>query len=1118
MNDVLHIRTLGGLSIERGGQLIQGFASRKVEALLVYLAYTGRTYPREVLAELLWEERTQAQSLSNLRVVLSSLRQHVGPYITITRQAVGMSENYWLDAAELNDQLTDVNRQLTQDGFPSPNVLRQLEQALRLYQGDFLAGFYIDSRGFDEWLMPERERWRFRVMEALDVLVGGLQDQHDYGAAIPYAMQLLQLDTLREETHRRLMVLYACAGQRAAALAQYETCCRLLETELDLAPSSETTALYEQIRSGEIGAAENGGGALLHHRFKLGGQLGYGDMSEVFRGTDLHTHQLVAIKVLKSENVSPDLHIIDRFNREVEALRQIDHPNIVKIVTSFVEQERHYLVMEYLGGGSLADLLDQQRVLALERVLNLALDLADGLAHAHRLNIVHRDLKPANVLLTEEGTPRLTDFGMAYLIGQPRLSQSYTLLGTLPYLSPEMINNEEIDGRADIWSFGVMLFEMLAGQRPFDEDTTSATLAAILNKPVPDLEALQPDAPVGLVDLIYRMLEKDRHARISSIRRVGAELETIIQNMSTEQRSSSSSFSLHIPLKHNLYAQLTPFVGREHELAELNKLLTDPNVRLITIHGAGGIGKTRLALECAAQQIEHFANGVHFVPLAMLNTVDSMVSAIANAIRFTFSPIGDNKQQLLTYLRGKNVQHMLLVLDNFEHMMDGALLISEILSIAPRIKILATSRERLNLSGEVVFKLGGMEIPQWEPLEEALKYDAIQLFIQHARRIQPGFELTETDLPLVQHICRRVLGIPLAIVLAAAWVEVLALQEIADEIEQNLDFLETDIRDIPERHRSIRAVFESAWDRLSDTERSVFMKLSIFRGGVKRQIAQYVTGATLGTLTALVNKSLLRRDPDTGRYEAHELLRQYAEEKLEATGQAESARDIHSHYYMSLLCQRESDFRTRSQFDAVKEIETDFENVRAAWSWRVYKNDWEMISLALEGMYLYCLMRGVFEPGEELLRQALIRCASAPSRELLWARILMRRELLLDPHADAQIQIERGLAVARRYDVPHETAFGLHALGYALSSIGDYGGAVDAFEESLKVYRTLNQPFYVGRLLSDIGLFCGVLGQRERSIASFEEALRIHHEIGDDAGVTQVVIRNGINITYGKLL
>ena len=340
--------------------------------------------------------------------------------------------------------------------------------------------------------------------------------------------------------------------------------------------------------------------------------LGRGGMGDVYRGIDTQTGQTVAIKMLKPDIVANNPDIVARFVREGEALRQLKHPNIVEMVAAVEEQGQHYLIIEYVAGGSLQDLLEQQGRLPVERVLEISLDLADALTRAHRLDIIHRDLKPANVLLlAEDGTPRLTDFDIAQVADRPRLPQTGMLMGTIDYLSPEACQGETLDGRADLWAFGVMLYEMLTGAKPFTGDTIIAALNAILTQAVPDLAQLCPGAPDALVDLIYRMLEKDRQQRIPSVRLVGAELEAILTVGAGLPRPSprptptapppAARFATPTPAtgapKHNLPVQPTPFVGREAELTELARLLADPDVRLLTILGAGGMGKTRLALE-----------------------------------------------------------------------------------------------------------------------------------------------------------------------------------------------------------------------------------------------------------------------------------------------------------------------------------------------------------------------------------------------------------------------------------------------------------------------------------------------------------------------------------------
>jgi serine/threonine protein kinase len=272
---------------------------------------------------------------------------------------------------------------------------------------------------------------------------------------------------------------------------------------------------------------------MISNRYQLGDELGAGGMGIVYQGTDTQTGDLVAVKLLKSEVVANSPDMIERFRREGEALRQLNHPNIVKMLAMVEEHDQHYLIMEFVSGGDLYDMLKQDRRLTIDRLLSIAIQLADALTRAHFLQIVHRDLKPANVLIAADDTPRLTDFGVVHMATKKRVTETGKVIGTLDYLSPESLNGEVVDNRADIWAFGVMLFEMLTGKKPFAGDNVSQIVVNILTAPMPDLEVLCPEAPVALIDLIYRMLEKDRNARIRSVRLVGAELEAIMHS-STE--------------------------------------------------------------------------------------------------------------------------------------------------------------------------------------------------------------------------------------------------------------------------------------------------------------------------------------------------------------------------------------------------------------------------------------------------------------------------------------------------------------------------------------------------------------------------------------------------------
>ncbi len=284
---------------------------------------------------------------------------------------------------------------------------------------------------------------------------------------------------------------------------------------------------------------------LIGSRYQRTELLGQGGMATVYKGLDTITGKPVALKLLKSEFVALEPEIVGRFEREGEALRVLNHPNIVKVLASIVEGDDHYVIMEYVGGGDLARLLENYRkretLMPVDRILEIGLDLSDALARAHRLQIIHRDIKPANVLLAEDGTPRLTDFGVAHIGGSTRMTETGSVLGTLAYLSPEACAGQDLDIRADIWSFGVMLYEMLALQRPFDENNSAALLHAILNKTPVSLPELRPDIPPGLAVLVESMLVKDRHQRVGSARLVGAQLEALISGSDPVEITPTSS-------------------------------------------------------------------------------------------------------------------------------------------------------------------------------------------------------------------------------------------------------------------------------------------------------------------------------------------------------------------------------------------------------------------------------------------------------------------------------------------------------------------------------------------------------------------------------------------------
>lgn len=321
--------------------------------------------------------------------------------------------------------------------------------------------------------------------------------------------------------------------------------------------------------------------------------------------------------------------------------------------------------------------------------------------------------------------------------------------------------------------------------------------------------------------------------------------------------------------------QPTRFVGRETELGETKQILKNADCRLLTLVGVGGIGKTRLAIQLAKDQQQAFLHGVWFVNLQPLQSGKQVVSAIVDAVGVVLSGYGTPENQLLQYLQDKN---LLLLLDNFEHVLEGVEVVTRIIQRAPAVKLLVTSREALSLPEEWLYPVEGLPVPPSHQTDQLESITAVELFVERARQVSPNFSLAD-NLAGVVRICQLVDGLPLALEMAASWTKTLRCSEIAAEIQQNLNFLTSNLRHVAERHRSMPAVFAQTWERLTESEQALFKRLAVFKGGFRREAAEAIAGASLSLLSSLLDKCLLRHDAN-GRYQIHELLRQYANSRL----------------------------------------------------------------------------------------------------------------------------------------------------------------------------------------------------------------------------------------------
>lgn len=851
---------------------------------------------------------------------------------------------------------------------------------------------------------------------------------------------------------------------------------------------------------------------LIAGRYQIDEQdlIGQGAMSQVFRGLDTITEIPVAIKVLKRELAVTNPVVLDRFALEGEALRRLNHPNIAKMIAAVEEAGQPYIVMEYIGGGTLREKLRAEGPLPISEVLRISLELVDALTRAHYLQIVHRDIKPSNIMLDADGTPRLTDFGIARVADRSPITETGVVLGTYAYLSPEACYGEEIDGRVDIWALGVVMFEMLTGELPFKGDSIGALVTAILTRPVPDIKALRPDTPDMLVQLILQMLGKAPDQRISSARLVGAQLEAMIRSLEhTRQEIAQTSRRLQDlrehPTNHLRTPPVTgldqlphhsmPFLGRTSELVELAEMLNDPRCRLLTLTGPGGIGKTRLAIQAARNHAPGFLHGVRFVALEHITSPERVITALAKALDFSFYQEGDPRQQVMDFLREK---HILLVLDNFEHLVASADLVAEMLDRAPRVKVLVTSRERLNLQIEWICEVGGMDLPD-EDTEGMDRYSAIRLFTEHARRVDPDFTVTDANRRTIVQICRVLEGMPLSIELAASWLRSLTPEALLREIDQNIDFLVTPLRDVPERHRSLRAVFDTSWSLLPHEEQRAFTALAIFQGAFARDIAHSITGASPHTILALVDKSLVRRTR-SDRYEILPTLRQFARQKLEEDPQILSQLQVtYCEFYAGYLHERQSWLEGSRQKQALDEIAVEIDNIHQAWRWSGRLARAEDFDRSLDSLFYFEEMRNWYQPGYQTFALAIDGLLSAERGDIL-GRLKARQGVFamhLGRYEEARRLLEEGLACAQRHDISIEIAFCQNQLGILAYMQGRFEDATVLLVEAECVARSIRARRPLAISLTHLGLLAHLRGDYQSARKLHEESVALCRELGE---------------------
>ena len=927
-------------------------------------------------------------------------------------------------------------------------------------------------------------------------------------------------------------------------------------------------------------------------RYKVRSKLGEGGMGEVYLAEDTGLERIVALKVLQEE-VAANRQRMGRFTQEARAASALNHPNILTIHEIGEASGTRFIATEFIDGVTLRAQLQRGRMKVVE-ALDVATQVAAALVAAHEAGIIHRDIKPENIMLRPDGYVKVLDFGIAKLMESKRSvsvetdSQAPTrglvqtdpsvVMGTVRYMSPEQARSLEVDERTDIWSLGVVLYEMLTGRLPFEGATTGDVISAILRDEPAPLSGACEQVPAELERIIAKTLRKAREERYGAVKELARELKSLKQRLEFEatlktsftpeesvekmragegqekslvaDQSAATLVESSSPAEqpqrrpHNLTADLTPLVGRERETAEVCAMLRREEVRLVTLTGVGGTGKTRLAKGAARTALREFDDGVFFVELASITSPALVASGIAQALGVKEAGATTLMENLKAYL---NQRKLLLVLDNFEQVADAAPVIAELLASSPRLKMLVTSRVLLHLSAEHEYRVPPLALPETDelpPLSDLMSYAAIALFVERARAAKQGFTLTEENARAVAEVCRRLDGLPLAIELAAARVKLLSPQMILARLSHILKLLTGGARDMPERQQTMRSAIKWSYDLLDPHERVLFSRLSVFAGGATMEAIEAVCGdcglrnsdcglkdfpsqisdsrfeipdhksairnpnsaiEVLDGIASLVDESLLVQKEGAGgesRVHMLELVRQYALECLEESGGAEAIRARHADYFLALAEEAEPELLGVHQAQWLDRMEEEHDNLRAALRLLLERDAASALRLAVAVRRLWT-RHGHLTEGRGWLEAALEKGSGADVKLRARAHVgvgevtRQQGDLAASRKFYEEARVLSGEAADKRL-----VAASSRGLGMVAYMQGDLAEARPRFEEALAAFRELGDTGGVAMSLNALGELARQQGDLRAARSLYEEAIVLGRQLGNENAVS----------------